>query len=143
MAYDDLSAKKPKIVVLDDQGSALTLSKAILEKKGVSVATIQVDGSQSLDQLTAKILEQNPDLVLTDLEMGAVTGLDVRDALQRAKPELAVVIHSTTPDKVPNHSAIAASNAFGRLKTAYSKQDAQRFTDITAYLNPSVPERAI
>lgn len=142
MGYGDLGSTLPKVVVLDDNQSALTLAKGMLEAKGMLVTTILVDGSQTLDQIADRIVCENPKLVLSDLEMGSYSGLQVRDAIEQINKDLPFVIHSTEPQKVPDAARLIKGD-FGNLNAAYSKQDKSRFDDIAKFLNAKTPERSL
>ncbi len=132
----------PKVVVLDDNQSTLTLAKGRLETRGMDVTPILVDGSESLEKIADRIVCANPELVLSDLEMGSYSGLQVRDAMAQIDKDLPFVINSTTPQKVPD-AARVITGKFGNLNAAYDKQDTGLFNDIAKFLNAKTPERSL
>ena len=76
-----------KILVIDDEQTVATSIQGILEKEGYDVA-IASNGQEALD-----CLQNGPfDLVLTDLVMGGIDGLDLIERIHRLAPDIIVMI---------------------------------------------------
>lgn len=98
-----------RIMVIDDDESFLRLFSLRLENKGYE--TISVD---SASKALEKIPAARPDLVITDLRMDGMDGIELLSELQQRYPGLPVLIltaHGTIPEAVN----ATQSGAFGFL----------------------------
>jgi DNA-binding NtrC family response regulator len=77
-----------RIWVIDDDGASRELLARILSARGWSVAQL-ADGREALDRLAA---EGPPDLVVSDIRMAEVGGLEVTEAFRRDAPDTAVIL---------------------------------------------------
>ena len=68
---------KPLILVADDNPDSRVIIELILEHRGYGVATA-ADGEEAVRQAR----EHQPDLILMDLQMPRLSGLDAADALK-------------------------------------------------------------
>ncbi len=86
-----MSPKQIRIALIDDSPlTRLQLSRAIDEESDMVVAGAAPDGASGL-----KLVEQaKPDLVILDLEMGDMSGLDVLRVLRVKHPQLPVLVFS-------------------------------------------------
>src|SRR5262245_46892977 len=84
-----MQAPRPRLLIADDARAILTLVGTIALKEGFDVATA-VGGEDALRQLAA----HPSDLVLLDLQMPGVTGLDVLRAIGDARHGCRVVLMS-------------------------------------------------
>ncbi|QDS90897.1 putative transcriptional regulatory protein TcrX [Rosistilla ulvae] len=75
------------ILVVDDSATQLAQMRMLLEKAGYRTLTAD-DGEQALSVAR----EHNPDLVVTDLEMPGMSGLDLVMMLNMESPQLPVVL---------------------------------------------------
>ena len=82
-----MEIQRPRLLVVDDDPTILTLIGTIAQAEGFDVATT-VTGEAAMKQLR----EQPSDLVLVDLRMPGITGLDVLRALREASPRVKVVL---------------------------------------------------
>jgi len=85
------------ILLVDDDPSLLKLLQLRLNASGYEVSTAQ-SGEAALQQLNDRI-----DLVLTDLRMEGMDGMELFQAIERRFPQLPVVImtaHGSIPDAV-------------------------------------------
>ena len=94
------------LIVDDDRSNALTLCK-LLEQAGYSNCTAMTDAAAAAEQF----LELNPDLVLLDLHMEPVSGLDVLARINelmspQTRPAILVLTADTTTEA--KHEALAA-----------------------------------
>jgi DNA-binding NtrC family response regulator len=84
-----MSSQRPRVLVVDDERAILTLVGTIALAEGFDVATT-TDGADAMNQL-----RQRPaDLVLVDLRMPGITGLDVLRAIREVSPGCRVVLMS-------------------------------------------------
>jgi two-component system, NarL family, response regulator DesR len=84
--------KTIRVVIAEDQGMVLGALAALLEIEGdISVVTQCRDGSEALKA----ILTNKPDVLITDIEMPKMTGLDLAAELKRRRTGTRVVILTT------------------------------------------------
>lgn len=77
-----------KILVVDDRReNLLFLANSVLRPEGYEVVTA-MDGKQALD----KALAERPDLIITDLKMPRMSGLEVMAALRKAGADIPVIL---------------------------------------------------
>ena len=85
---------KHSILVVDDEISMREFLEMLLSKEGYAVSLAK-NGKQALNQIKKK----NYDLVLTDIRLGDITGLDVLRAVKKEHTETVVIMisaYSTT-----------------------------------------------
>jgi DNA-binding NtrC family response regulator len=106
-------SERPRILVVDDE-SAILISLGILFKnEGFEVATAQ-GGKAGLEAL-----EKNPpDVVLSDIRMPGVSGIDVLSAARKGDPEMPVILMTAQAEL---RTAIDAVNqgAFGYIQKPF------------------------
>lgn len=78
-----------QILVIDDDPEMLTLAQLTLQSAGHQVA-LAADGRQGLSQLASV----SPDLVITDLYMPHMDGLETIIAIRRRFPNIAIIAMS-------------------------------------------------
>jgi DNA-binding NtrC family response regulator len=78
---------KPRVLVVDDESSILDSLRILLRNEGFAPFTAH-GGKQGLEQLN----EVEPDIVLTDVRMPAVTGLDILSAVRQHDADLPVIL---------------------------------------------------
>ena len=84
-----------KVLIAEDQSLVLGAMSALLELDGGFTVVKQCsDGQQVLDHLANGPEELQPDIVLTDIEMPNMSGIQVAEALQ-GKADLRIVIMTT------------------------------------------------
>lgn len=71
-----------KILIVDDEPHVSLLLKQFLERAGYSVVTA-LNGEQAL----ALLAEQLPDVLITDVQMPKMTGMELCDAISSLYPE--------------------------------------------------------
>jgi two-component system response regulator HydG len=84
-----MTSARPRLLVVDDDRAILTLVGSVALAEGFDVATT-VDGADALQNLA----NRSVDLVLVDLQMPGVTGLDVLRAIRDVNPRARVVLMS-------------------------------------------------
>jgi len=106
----NLKTGNEKILLIDDEKIIIGLEKEILISLGYEVIS-ETDAEKAV-----KIFEKNSnniDLVITDMTMPHLTGLELAKKIKKIKPEISVILCSgfsehITPDKMKN----AGVNAF-------------------------------
>ncbi len=86
--------KKPEILIVDDSKTILTIMRDFLEEEGYSVKL-----SLSAEEALPLIMKKNPDLVILDVKMPGMKGLDALLEIKKIAPKLSVIImtaHGTT-----------------------------------------------
>ncbi len=91
-------SRPARILVVDDDTSFLRLLTLRLDSEGYETEPVE-----SADAAIRAITRFNPDLVITDLRMDGMDGIDLLGELQRRRPGLPVVLltaHGTIPEAV-------------------------------------------
>ncbi|HEX2201932.1 MAG TPA: sigma-54 dependent transcriptional regulator, partial [Longimicrobium sp.] len=78
---------EPKILVIDDETAILDTLRILLKREGFQVETA-VGGQQGID----RIADTRPDVVLSDVRMPSVGGLEVLLAAKELDPSLPVIL---------------------------------------------------
>src|SRR3990167_7966973 len=78
---------KPKILVVDDEESLREFLEIMLKREGYDIATA-ADGDQAIKLLTKKSF----DMVITDLQMPKIHGMQVLAKAKEIDPELVVLV---------------------------------------------------
>ena len=108
---------RPRILVIDDEQAILDTLGILLRGEGFDVTAVQ-NGNDAL----ARLGELKPDIVLTDIRMPAISGLDVLAAVRRADPEIPVILMTA---QASLQSAMKAVNegAFYYLQKPFGNDD--------------------
>ena len=86
------SSKTIRVVIAEDQGMVLGALAALLEIEGdIAVVGQERNGKAALNA----VLSQKPDVLITDIEMPEMTGLDVAAELKRRRVGTRVIILTT------------------------------------------------
>ncbi len=102
--------KGARILVVDDDSSLRRILQMQLEEAGYEVVT-----ARHAQEALARLEEAAPALVITDLKMPGLSGLDLLRALRAAHPELTVIIIT----------------AFGSIETAVEAMKAGAYDYLT------------
>jgi DNA-binding NtrC family response regulator len=78
---------RAKILVIDDEQGILDTIGILLRGEGFDVTTMQ-NGREAVERLG----ELRPDVVLTDIRMPAISGLEVLSAVRKQDPEAPVIL---------------------------------------------------
>src|SRR6185312_15354691 len=95
-------AVKPSVLVVDDETGILETLRILLKNEGFT-PHVALGGKQGLDQIAALA----PDIVITDVRMPSVTGLEILSAARAKDPDLPVILMTAQADL---RSAIQAVN---------------------------------
>jgi len=87
-AHPDLSGR-PSILVVDDEQSMLTYTRTLLE-----TSHYLVDTANSGEEAVAKVKRRPPDLMLVDMQMPAMDGLQTIQACRKLNPDQRIVMVS-------------------------------------------------
>ena len=77
----------PRILVVDDEQDIRDFAKSFFEKRGIKVLTAS-GGVEALDIID----KQKPDLVLLDIHMEEMTGIEVLKELRQNKNDIKVIM---------------------------------------------------
>lgn len=105
------AATRLRVLVVDDSPWLRQSVRGALERAGVVVVGEAADGAQALTQAAT----HHPDLVLMDLCMPGMDGIQATQALRRQQPQIRVVLW-TAQDDVQLASAIRRSGAHAGLR---------------------------
>src|SRR5687768_10513253 len=107
----------PKVLIVDDELGILDTLQILLRGEGFDVATIQ-SGREALERFS----DVGPDIVLTDIRMPGVGGLDVLAGVRQQDPEVPVILMTA---QASLQSAVQAVNqgAFYYLQKPFSNSD--------------------
>jgi len=88
--------RKPVVMLVDDDRDLLRLLSIRLTAAGYDVRSM-TSGEEALAQLE----QNNPDVIVTDLQMGGMDGMTLFDRVHASRPTLPVLVltaHGTIPD---------------------------------------------
>ncbi|MCG8423926.1 MAG: response regulator [Proteobacteria bacterium] len=102
----------PKIFIADDDREMRSMLGASLRREGFDVQLID-SGVQLLAELdAARAVGQAPDLVITDLRMPGIDGLEVLRHVQTTSPSLPVILITAFGDRRTHERAHSLGAAF-------------------------------
>ena len=112
-----MNERRPSILVIDDESGILETLRILLKKSGFAVSTAQ-GGSSALEAIQAG----SADVVLTDVRMPQIGGLDILHAAHKQDPETPVVLMTA---QASLQTAIQAVNdgAFYYIQKPFSNDD--------------------
>ena len=112
-----MTTHQPMILVIDDESGILQTLKILLKNSGFSVEVAQ-GGKAGLEAIAST----PPEIVLTDVRMPQVTGLDILKAAHEQDPETPVILMTA---QASLQSAIQAVNegAFYYIQKPFSNDD--------------------
>jgi DNA-binding NtrC family response regulator len=108
---------RTKILVVDDERAILDTVEILLRGEGFDASVAQ-SGREALDRFD----EIAPDIVVTDIRMPGVTGLDLLEAVRQRDPEIPVILMTA---QASLQSAVKAVNqgAFYYLQKPFSNAE--------------------
>jgi CheY-like chemotaxis protein len=84
------------VLIADDSPVMRRAIRAQLETAGIETVSEATDGFEAI----AKVLTVNPDLVILDIAMLRLNGLDTMKELRKLRPDLPVILHTQYADAV-------------------------------------------
>lgn len=128
-----------RIVIAEDQGMVLGALAALLALEGdLEVVAQARDGSEGL----ALVQQHRPDVLLTDIEMPGLTGLELAARVRERYPKTRVVILTTFARSGYLQRALAAGVSGYLLKDAPASELAAAVRRVHAGLRAVDPELA-
>ncbi|WP_257018052.1 acid-sensing system DNA-binding response regulator EvgA [Serratia fonticola] len=116
-----------KSIIVDDHPLARMAIRNLLEKEGITIVGEAGDGAQALLAIT----QLNPDLIIVDVDIPQVSGIDVVEKLRKQSFSQIIIVVSAKNDLFyGKRSADAGANAF------ISKQTGM--TNIIAAINAAM-----
>jgi two-component system response regulator PilR (NtrC family)/two-component system response regulator AtoC len=82
-----------KLLIVDDEGDIREFAKHFFQKRGIDVVTVS-GGQEALESIGFS----NPDLVLLDVRMGDMTGVDVLKKLRDSGNQTKVIMVTGVED---------------------------------------------
>ena len=124
----------PKVLVVDDEPDAVDMLRAFLAGKGYTVSTA-CDGSEAL----RKVAEDRPHVVLLDIRMPRMHGLEVLQKIQEIDQKIGIIIVTGVSEKGMSLSALTLG-AFDYIIKPLDLQYLERslchkLTMMTPYVN--------
>ncbi len=112
-----MSIARPSILVIDDEAGILDTLRILLKNHDFDVHVVQ-GGKAGLDAIASL----NPDIVLTDVRMPQVSGLEILEAARARDPEMPVILMTA---QASLQSAIQAVNqgAYHYIQKPFSNDD--------------------
>jgi DNA-binding NarL/FixJ family response regulator len=115
-----------RCLIVDDNRSFLDAARVLLEREGMTVAGVALNGAEALRDARAL----RPDVVLLDISLGDESGFDVARRLVEDGPGGATVILISTHSEADFSDLIAESSAAGFVpKSELSASAIRRFVD--------------
>ncbi len=112
-----MNRPSPTVLIVDDESGILDTLRILLKNSGYVVETAQ-GGKAGLEAMRSV----SPDIVLTDIRMPAVTGIDILEVAREQDPEMPVILMTA---QASLQSAIQAVNqgAFYYIQKPFSNDD--------------------
>ncbi len=129
-----------RVVLAEDQGMVLGALAALLERAGgIEVVAQVADGDGAL----AAVARLKPDLLVSDIEMEGMSGLELAVAVQREHPDVRVIILTTFARTGYLRRALAAGVRGYLLKDAPSGKLADAIRTVHTGGRAVAPELAM
>jgi two-component system chemotaxis response regulator CheY len=122
---------KAKILIVDDSGLARRSLRQVLESAEYEVAEAE-DGINALE----RYFLEKPDVVMLDLVMRGMYGLDVLTKLRELDPEVKVIVVSADI-QTSSHDLVREGGAFAFVNKPFDKQE------ILATVDAALTERPV
>jgi two-component system response regulator DesR len=133
------SNKSIRVVIAEDQGMVLGALAALLEiERDIVVAAQARDGKLAL----AAVLKEKPDVLITDIEMPGITGLELAAEMQRLRLATRTIILTTFARAGYLRRALDAGASGYLLKDSPSKELADAVRRVHLGLRAVDPELA-
>lgn len=78
---------RPKVLIVDDEPAVCFGLEGVLSEEGYVVTSV-FNGTEALERIT----EENFDVVLSDIKLGDIDGLQVLDAVKRYAPDTVTIL---------------------------------------------------
>jgi DNA-binding NtrC family response regulator len=113
----DGGESRPRVLIIDDERAILDTVQILLRGEGFDVATVQ-NPREALE----RVGEFEPDIVLTDIRMPGMSGLEILAAMRQQDPEVPVILMTA---QASLQSAVQAVNegAYYYLQKPFSNAE--------------------
>ena len=91
----------PTVLIVEDAESERAVMRDLLEAEGIAVVAEAGDGAEAVD----RAIQTRPDVVLMDLRMPAVGGIEATRLIKEALPNTQVIILTVYEGPLPERSA--------------------------------------
>jgi DNA-binding NarL/FixJ family response regulator len=91
----------PTVLIVEDAESERAVMRDLLEAEGIAVVAEAGDGAEGVD----RAIQTRPDVVLMDLRMPAVGGIEATRLIKEALPNTQVIILTVYEGPLPERSA--------------------------------------
>jgi CheY-like chemotaxis protein len=98
-----VASTSKRILIVDDDPTMVALLTVVLEN---AQGPYTVDTASMGGEALARIAGQRPDLVLLDLSLPDMTGLDVLERIRQADPSIPVIMMTGAADDEPMAAAL-------------------------------------
>jgi DNA-binding NarL/FixJ family response regulator len=89
---DSMDSAPVRVMIVDDQPPFRNAARAVLERASAFELVAEAGSGEEAIDLVGEI---QPDLILMDINMGGMTGIDATTVITNAHPEVTVVLVST------------------------------------------------
>ncbi|MDQ0726267.1 response regulator [Microbacterium sp. W4I20] len=83
-----MAEETPRVLVVDDDPDVALLVKTVLERRAGCIVEVASDGQAAIERVAA----MRPDVVVTDIEMPGLSGLELLAELRRTVPSVPVIV---------------------------------------------------
>jgi DNA-binding NtrC family response regulator len=83
----EMNADKKRIMIIEDDSEMRSLLKDFMEEEGYEVVSAS-NGSEALQKLSGEIF----DLIITDIRMPGLTGLDIIPGIKKLQPQVPIMV---------------------------------------------------
>jgi CheY-like chemotaxis protein len=98
VGFDPLA---PTVLIVEDAESERAVMRDLLEAEGIAVVAEAGDGAEAVD----RAVQSRPDVVLMDLRMPAMGGIEATRLIKEALPSTQVIILTVYEGPLPERSA--------------------------------------
>jgi CheY-like chemotaxis protein len=98
-----------RVLIVDDNAEFLGVAQALLEREGIVVVGVASDGGEALRAMQ----EEQPDVVLVDVDLGEESGFDLAERLSRRADGRTRVVLISAHSQDDLQDLLAASPAIG------------------------------
>ena len=105
VSLGDLQGGSGKILLVDDEEQVVQVTGEILQSLGYEIVG-QTSPVQALELFSAS--PHDFDLIITDLTMPGLTGLELSERVKMIRPEIPVILFTGYSDQVSKDAAVAA-----------------------------------
>jgi CheY-like chemotaxis protein len=91
------------LLIVDDNSNIRYLIRSFIESMGYTVCGEAVDGVDAIEKAT----ELKPDLILLDMLMPRMNGIEAASALKRSMPRVPIILFSMNVDSIGKTVAAA------------------------------------